>query len=144
MPTSSNAGGSGAAWTELVFRLGVDAIFAIFCAILNTPRDIAEPDLFEAAFPEPTFEATADIPPMTIPESLQEAAADCGAGGPQGEGIGKAPDMIADPDLCECLGSLAGGMAAHPPSGLGVCSLVAVARVSGIMSVSLLSMPKFG
>lgn len=136
MPTSSNAGGSGAACPELVFRFGVDAIFAIFCAILNTPRDIAEPDLFEAAFPEPAFEATADIPPMTMPESLQEGAADCGTGDVQGEGTGTAPDMIADPDLCACLGSLAGGMAtAHPPSGLGVCSLLGEARVSGVISV---------
>lgn len=136
MPTSSNGGGGESACTELDFLLGLDAIFAIFWAILNTPRDIAEPDLLEAAFPELTLDATADIPPMTTPESLQEAAADCGADDAKGEGIGKAPDMIADPDLCVCLASPAGGMAAHSPTGLGVCSLLAGVRVSGIISVS--------
>lgn len=144
MPTSSNGGGTGAACTELEFPLALDAIFAMFCATLNTFCDIAEPCLVEAVFAEPAFEATADIPPITTPESLQEAAADCGTGAALGEGIGRAPDMMADPDLCVCLGSLAGGTAGHSSSGLGVCSLLAVARVSGIMSVSLLSMPKFG
>jgi hypothetical protein len=144
MPTSSNGGGSGAACTELDFALTLDAIFAIFCATLNTLCDIAVPDLVEAVFAEPTFEATADTPPITTPESLQEAAADCDTGVAEGEGIGKAPDMIADPDLCICLDSRAGGMTAHPPSGLSVCPLLVGARVSGIMSVFLLSMPKFG
>lgn len=144
MPTSSNRGASGAACTEVDFPLALDAIFAIFCATLNTLCDIAEPGLVEAVFAEPAFEATADIPPITTPESLQEAAADCGTGDAKGEGIGKAPDMMAGPDWCVCLGSLAGGMAAHSPSRLGVCSLLAGARISGIMFVSLFSVPKFG
>jgi hypothetical protein len=136
MPTSSNGGGSKSACTELDFLLGLDAIFAIFCAIPNTPRDIAEPDLFEAALSKLTFDATADIPPMTTPESLQEAAADCGPGNVQEEGTGKAPDMAADSGLFDCLRSLAGDMAAHSLSGRGVWSLLAVARVSGIISIS--------
>lgn len=115
MPTSSNGGGSGSACTELdLFEW--DAILAIFRAILNTPCDIAEPGLVEEVFLEPALEATADMPPMAMPESLQEAAADCGAGDAQGEGVGKAPDIVADPDLCVCLCSLEGDMAAHPPS----------------------------
>ena len=100
--------------------------------------------MVEAVFAEPAFVATAGIPPTITPESLQEAAADCGTGDAKGEDIGKAPDMMADPDLCVCLDSLAGGTAGHSSSGLGGCSSLAVARVSGIMSVSLLSMPKFG
>ena len=144
MPTSSNGGGSGAACTEFDFALALDAIFAMFCATLNTFCDIAEPCLVEVVFAEPAFEATADVPPITTPESLQEAAADCGTGDAKGEGIGKAPDMMADPDLCVCLGSLAGGTAAHSQSGLGVFSSLAGARISGIMFVSLFSVPKFG
>lgn len=143
MPTSSNGGGSGSACTELDFPVEFDAIFAMFRAILNTPCDIAEPGLFEEVFVEPALEATAEMPPIAMPESLHEAAADCGMGDAQGEGVGKAPDMIAEPDLCVSLGSRAGGMAAQSPSGLGVCSLLAVARVPGIMLVSLLLMPKF-
>lgn len=98
MPTSSNAGSSGASCSELGFLLDSEGMLAIFRAILNTPRDMAEPCLVEAVFREPTFEATADMPPMTIPESLQEATADCGTGDAQGESIGKAPDIIADDD----------------------------------------------
>ena len=142
MPTSSNAGGSGSACTELDFAFELDANFAMLRAMLNTPCDIAEPDLVEEVFLEPALEATADMPPMAMPESLQEAAADCGVGDAQGEGVGKAPDIVADPDpdLCVCLCSLEGDMAAHPPSLLGVCSLLEGARTSGIM----LSMPEFG
>jgi hypothetical protein len=121
---------------ELDFLLGLDAILAIFCATLNTPCDIAEPSLVEVVFPESAFGTTADVPPMTIPESLQEAAANRGTGDAQGEGIGKAPDIIADSDLCDCLRSLADGMAAHSPPELGIWSLLAVARVSGIISVA--------
>ena len=144
MPTSSNRGASGAACTEVDFPLALDAIFAIFCATLNTLCDIAEPDFFEAVFVEPAFEATADIPPITTPESLPEAATDCGTGNAQGEGIGNAPDVVADPELCVCLGWLVGGMAAHTLFGFGVSSLLAGALVSGIISVSLPSMPKLG
>lgn len=124
MPTSSNGSDGGAARSELGFLLDSDGMFAIFCATLNTPREMADPGLVEAAFLEPAFEATPDTPPMTIPESLQEAIADCGTGNAQGEGIGKAPDIIVGDDWCVCLGSLAGGMAAHSPSRLGVCSLL--------------------
>ena len=105
---------------------------------------MAEPSLDEEIFPEPAFEATADLPPITTPDSLQEAAAECGTGDFQGEDAGKAPDMIAECDLCVCLGSLAGGMAVQRPSGLGVCSSVTGVRVTGIMSFFFLSMPKFG
>lgn len=144
MPTSSNGGGSGAACTELDFPLALDAIFAIFCATLNTLCDIAEPGFFEAVFAEPAFEATADIPPITTPESLPEAATDCGTGNAEGEGIGNARDVVADPELCVCLGSLMGGMAAHTLFGLGVSSLLAGALVSGVIPVCSSSMPKFG
>ena len=113
MPTSLNNCGSGATGTELEGLLGLDGIFAIFWATSNTPRDMRESCLVEEVWPEPAFDTTADIPPMTMPESLQEAVAERGTGDAHAEGSGKAPDMTADGGWCACFGALANDLEAQ-------------------------------
>jgi hypothetical protein len=98
MPTSLNSCGDRSAGTEFDFPWELAGMFAIFWATPKTPCEMAEPGLIEVILSEPAFETTADIPPMTTPESLQEAATDCGTGDAHKEGIGKAPDMITDGD----------------------------------------------
>ena len=94
-PTSSNNRGAEASETDLGCLPDAAGMFAIFCATLSAPRDMAEPAACALALRESALDRTADMPPITMPESLQDDAADLNTGDAAREDMGSAPDITA-------------------------------------------------